>query len=51
MTAKDALHHPWLVKHTKYSSEYELSGEILKRISTFSSVSKMHQIALSVIAH
>jgi serine/threonine protein kinase len=40
-TAKEALAHPWLVKHTKYSREFELSGDVLRRISTFSSVNKM----------
>ena len=40
-SAKDALSHPWLVKHTKYSREFEISGDVLRRISTFSSVNKM----------
>ena len=33
---KDALKNPWVERHTRMSREYELTGEIMNRITSFS---------------
>jgi len=50
LTAKEALLHPWLVNLTRHG-DYQLSTDLLSRMKSFSSVSKMQQIALNMMAH
>jgi serine/threonine protein kinase len=51
ISAKDALKHPWLVRHTRASREVKFDGDILKKMANYTNVSKMGQIALNCIAH
>ncbi len=51
LSAKEALNHPWILQHTKSQMDFEISADVLKRLKTFSSQSKMQQIALNMIAH
>ena len=39
-TARDALNHPWIIKHTK-TENYKIDKDMLKRLSTIAKVNKM----------
>jgi len=51
LSAKEVLKHPWLIEHTKTQVDFDISEIFLKKLKTFTSVTKMQQIALNMIAH
>jgi len=53
ISCREALNHPWLRHNIGHSmsGEKEVTDAMMSRIRTFSSVNKMQQLALSIMAH